>query len=53
MTGQWEENEKACLIPTTEKTKTKEINTAGLVQYTFSLANVGSSDKWVRYDGEL
>ncbi len=30
----------------------KEINTAGLVQYTFSLANIGSSDRRVRYDSD-
>lgn len=30
----------------------KEINMAGLVQYTFSLANIGSSDRWVFYDSD-
>lgn len=39
-------------MPSTEKTKMKEINTAELVQHTFSLANIGSSDRWVSYDSD-
>lgn len=31
----------------------KEINTVGLVQYTFSLANIGSSDGWLCYDSDM
>lgn len=54
MTGQWEDK-KSMFYPIHQENKVfemKEINMAGLVQYTFSLANIGSSDGWVCYDSD-